>query len=450
MVPERSYRGPKPTIPDFIHQDPGEFARLKIALENLLRVDCTELFKYQILMDHLKLEEACLIADSYLNSPTPYSDTMAALYEKYGQPHLLALRKIANVMDSPDIRKGHTVVFERFALHIRALMGILQTLGPEGDAELKCGSHVARLLGKLPPELHAAFRRHMFHKPENIYTLLDFFQMLHYETWCQGNEEQFSNRKEKPGCKQVQRKEHSAQLRAATILLGSESSPKKDESALPAKPSTVEKGKKNKPKPFCPYCNGTEHFLSQCTVFKSSTLEHIVNWLKENKRCPKCGRAHQPEQCTFKKPCNICQEKHLQILHRVNMRDNSGRTVETTLYLGRPADCSRFFLKVIRVQLHHQGRTLNTYAVLDDGSERTVLLSTLATKLGLQGTPEDLPLRTVRKDIETIHGSKISFKISPASHPHRLYYIGGAFTFKHLGLGTIHTQWPPYRAGTNI
>lgn len=56
------YSGPKPfqTIPTFIHPDPNEFARLRIALTNLLPLDATELFKYQILVDHLKLEEASL------------------------------------------------------------------------------------------------------------------------------------------------------------------------------------------------------------------------------------------------------------------------------------------------------------------------------------------------------------------------------------------------------
>ncbi|KAK0139444.1 hypothetical protein N1851_023832 [Merluccius polli] len=67
-VTEHAYRGPRPTIPKFCHPDPSEFARLRIALENLLPPDATELFSYQILVDHLKLDEAKLIADAYLNS----------------------------------------------------------------------------------------------------------------------------------------------------------------------------------------------------------------------------------------------------------------------------------------------------------------------------------------------------------------------------------------------
>ena len=105
-VPETSYYGPRPTIRNFSRRDPSEFAHLKLSLENLLPPDASELFKYQVLVDHLQLEEARLIADAYLNSPMPFSDTMAVLNEKFGQPHQIASRHIATVLDSPDIRRG--------------------------------------------------------------------------------------------------------------------------------------------------------------------------------------------------------------------------------------------------------------------------------------------------------------------------------------------------------
>lgn len=148
-VCEPIYRGPSPTIPKFSNPDPSEFARLRIALENLLPVNATELFHYQILLDHLKLEEARLIADAYLNFSTPYTDTIAALGDKFGQPHQLALRKIASVLEAPEVKHGDTASFQKFSLQIQSLVGLLQTLGPAGEIELHCGSHLARLLSKL-------------------------------------------------------------------------------------------------------------------------------------------------------------------------------------------------------------------------------------------------------------------------------------------------------------
>lgn len=74
------------------------------------------------------------------------------------------------------------------------------------------------------------------------------------------------------------------------------------------------------------------------------------------------------------------------------------------------------------------------YAILDDGSERTMLLSTTAQQLGLTGTPEDMSLRTIRQDIQTLHGASVSFKISPIHQVHRSYWISNAFTAQHLRL----------------
>lgn len=116
----RRVKGSSAPIPLFVHKDTMEFSRLKLALANLLPADTTELFKYQILVDHVKLEEACLITNSFIfiNSPRPYRDTMAALTEKFGHPHHVALKKIAAVMDY-EIRRGDIAAFERFSLHVQ-------------------------------------------------------------------------------------------------------------------------------------------------------------------------------------------------------------------------------------------------------------------------------------------------------------------------------------------
>lgn len=122
-MPELVYRGPKPTIPKLSQPGTSEYARLRLALENLLPADSTELFKYQILVDHLRL--ARLIADAYLNSSTPYTDTMRALHDKFSQLHQLALKKIASVLEVLEIRHGDFAAFQRFALQIQSPVGLL-------------------------------------------------------------------------------------------------------------------------------------------------------------------------------------------------------------------------------------------------------------------------------------------------------------------------------------
>lgn len=77
------------------------------------------------------------------------------------------------------------------------------------------------------------------------------------------------------------------------------------------------------------------------------------------------------------------------------------------------------------VQRRH---SLDTYAILDDGSERTMLLLAAAQKVDLQGTPETLSLRTIRQDMQTLEGSCVSFTISSKVRPKARYRITNAFT----------------------
>lgn len=165
----------------------------------------------------------------------------------------------------------------------------------------------------------------------------------------------------------------------------------------------------------------------------------MIEWIQTNHRCWRCGRAHQAAQCTLKKPCSICKGKHLQILHEVNTkstREGSCLVSSTTetLYLDRPTDCRRVLLKVIRVLLRYGGKTLDTYAVMDDGSERTILLPDAAHELGIQGQAENIALRTIRQDVQTISGTMVTFHISPATQPQKTFKINAAFTAKRLGL----------------
>lgn len=87
-----------------------------------------------------------------------------------------------------------------------------------------------------------------------------------------------------------------------------------------------------------------------------------------------------------------------------------------------------------RVILQSGNKVLETYAILDDGSERTILLHEAADRLGLHREPEDLVLRTVRQEVRTIHGATVSFSVASASQPGSSFQIHRAFTAKELGL----------------
>ncbi|KAJ8009985.1 hypothetical protein DPEC_G00069850 [Dallia pectoralis] len=116
--------------------------------------------------------------------------------------------------------------------------------------------------------------------------------------------------------------------------------------------------------------------------------------------------------------CKTCNQRHLLVLHKVNERvpgkvENAESTLATTsclmntasevLFADRPPGGRKVLLKVSKVILSHGNQVMETYAILDDGSERTILLQGAAKQLGLKGQPEDLTLRTVRQELHVLH-----------------------------------------------
>lgn len=113
------YRDPTPSIPKFKRDDSREFARLRLALDNILPGKAMEEFKYQVFCDRLKL-----------------ADALAPLIKHYGQPQQLSLQQIAELIEEPTIRAGDTAGFRRFPLRVQALVRMLEQLGEDGCMEL--------------------------------------------------------------------------------------------------------------------------------------------------------------------------------------------------------------------------------------------------------------------------------------------------------------------------
>ncbi|KAK7879615.1 hypothetical protein WMY93_033671, partial [Mugilogobius chulae] len=446
---ELTYRGPKPTIPSFTSPDPRLFARMKIALENLLPEDATERYKYQILTDHLKCEEASLVADSYCNSWQPYTDTMQALTKMYGQPHKLAVQRIAELMDGPNIRSGDVKGFRLFALNVRSLVGMLQQLGLRGQVELTCGSHVSRLSSKLPHDLNASFKRFIHPLRVAIPTLVDFADWLEYELEVQEDSVRAPRREELFNKKPETKRTPKPTSKSATILLSTEKASGPRTAPPPVPDPTVHQSKPTgKVKAYCPYCDNDKHFLNNCANFRDLSKEQKVTWIKTNNKCWRCGRNHQAAKCTLKAPCKTCSRRHLTVLHEVNERAEEEasasapppaescliNTTNKVLYVDRPVYNCKVLLKISKVLLRSEDKCLETYAVLDDGSERTIILQSAAKQLGLKGSKEVMALRTVRQEVEKLHGAAVSFSISPAANPDKTYTIQNAFTSEQLSL----------------
>ncbi|KAK7877689.1 hypothetical protein WMY93_031608 [Mugilogobius chulae] len=434
-----SYGIPKPALPIFESGRESDFALLKMALDNLMNSHphLSEHYKYQVLLSQLKLPSALQLAKSYMYDSRPYTAALGALQDKYGQPRQLVQSELGAILNSPAIKSGDAEAFDTFALSVQSLVGMLRTLeGPIGY-ELRCGSHVDRLLSKMPPAHRDGFVEYCLCRgilqpgTDLTYTLPDLAAWLQMKAQAK----RLASRATylyNPAPSPAKREQHGPRHKdkSASVLLCS---------GEPAnKPTTPQKSPYSKPTPFCPFCNNKEHYLNFCPDFKKLSTGEIKKWIQEGDRCCKCGRNHKATACTLKRPCKTCKEIHLTVLHdtiqelsqKVLMVSNQ----KSTVYIEKPRSPQRVLLKIVKVLLQHGGRTLETFAVLDDGSERSIILPQAVEQLQLPKHPETLHLRTVQQEVKELQGSSVSLHVSPIFKPSKQFCIENAFTSTSLSL----------------
>lgn len=201
---------------------------------------------------------------------------------------------------------------------------------------------------------------------------------------------------------------------------------------------TQQKSQLFKPTPYCPFCNNKEHYLNSCPDFKKLSCTEITRWIQEGDRCWKCGHGHKVAACTLKRPCKMCKEKHLTVLHEA-IQESSQKVLmvnnhKPAIYIEHPQSPQRVLLKVVKVLLHNGDHSLETFAVLDDGSERTIILPQAVEQLQLSQQPETLHLRTVQREVKELKGYSVRLHVSSVFKPTEKYQIEHAFTADSLNL----------------
>lgn len=139
-------------------------------------------------------------------------------------------------------------------------MGLLEQLGMRGCVELQCGSHVSRLLSKLPHDLISSFERFIHSMRVAIPTLVDFAEWLEYELEVQESMRHVSyKRQESYNKKKGNRRDSKQNTKTTTVPLGTETTEMQSPSSVPsaAEPSANNISKTEKGKAYCPYCDKT-------------------------------------------------------------------------------------------------------------------------------------------------------------------------------------------------
>ncbi|XP_059054418.1 uncharacterized protein LOC131848537 [Achroia grisella] len=186
--------------------------------------------------------------------------------------------------------------------------------------------------------------------------------------------------------------------------------------------TTAENSLKNSSKQICTYCKGF-HALVNCNKFLALTVHNKWHFVKENKLCQKCLKrgSHNYNTCRTKGLCNKagCTHKHHKLLHNPNFI-NSAANIQVSEESSRPMSHAgngnaeqspselvtqtssvstttscRPLLKVVAVTVSGPAGSVDTFALLDDGSTATFIDSEITSQIGVTGTVEQIELQCV-------------------------------------------------------
>nr|XP_043067151.1 uncharacterized protein LOC122321373 [Drosophila bipectinata] len=136
----------------------------------------------------------------------------------------------------------------------------------------------------------------------------------------------------------------------------------------------------------CRLCTRNCRTLQECPAFLEMTTRDRWNATRRCGLCWRCFQSHKVERCGVPNPCGIdgCLERHHLLLHR-----GSTAPVQARCHAHRQEGVEMLF-RVLPVTLYGNGRQVNTYAFIDDGSSLTLIDAPLLEDLGVKGQPQPL------------------------------------------------------------
>ena len=168
----------------------------------------------------------------------------------------------------------------------------------------------------------------------------------------------------------------------------------------------------------CSFCDG-KHKIGRCDSFAKLGPSEKFEAAKKKTLCFNClGASHQAPSCRSRNTCFIsgCSDKHHTSLHEHFTTQEKGTKEEKSSYNAMVRSAKKdIFLQVVPVVLHGSTdtQTVTTYALLDDGSESTLLRADIAKKLHLRGNRQFLNVSTVvEKSREPIPSTEVELNVS--------------------------------------
>ena len=358
-----------------------------------------------------------------------YLKGRSLLEQKFGQKHKIAMAHVEKFINGSPIKAEDGDSLEQFSISLLSCSNTLKAIGYLNKIENPNG--MKKIIERLPYKLQERWRDvadKIMNDEEREVTIEDIakfvetkarsmnnpvFGKISYPSKDQNVKSKVSRQKNIPG----------PGNKSSTFVTQVDDATMKTRSNLSEASVQTEREKT-----VCQCC-GASHKVFDCESFAKKSYSQRLDFAKKHRLCFACLKGgHQSKACFKKKPCKECGGKHATLLHfsRQPMQDDASKKddasnkddrheadneknkndrVDSRCSFTTTGD-SITALPVVPVKVKKRGSAeyVQTYALLDSGSNSTFCTDSLRKRLGCSGAEKKIKLTTIgtSQDVTTI------------------------------------------------
>ena len=413
------------------------------------RADLTDVERLTYLQAHLtgaaRESVRGMLCDASL-----YGAALYELEEEFGDPSRVIHATMKKLLAARPVRDGDLPALTELSRDLRTAVSVLRSMNYQSD--LTAATNVTAVTGKLPAGKAWRWGEFVVENGITRPTLIDLDGWLCF---------------------------HVAAGRVAVTQTGTKQPPKVDgnppesrprrvfatASARPARETAVKAGRIGAIKSSaadgeaCALCEQT-HDIQCCGQFTAMTVDERAECAGRRGLCFNClARGHISVMCPSDARCEAegCGKRHHTLLHnggrvlprRCDVNSAESTSTDAAKHVGTAAaePNSRVLLQVMPITVHGPSGSRTTNALLDMGSQVTLVTDSLCNRLGISGPLNGLVLKTVNGN-ERLQSRRVCFSIESVGGSDKRHDIRDAQTTPTLNMShrvdgsTAKRNWP--------
>ena len=382
------------------------------------------------LMNHCT-GKAKLAIDGYAILPPDegYTKARAALQRAFGQPHVISRNMIDDIIKLPDVRRYDADALRHLAMKMEGCHATLNQMNYMADIDSVDVLH--KIVDKLPDETadrwirktHELYDQGIEPRFKDLYRLIDMEAAV--------AESRYAERRKRGDSHKCNPSTNTPRYEAKWRTYDSP----REERGGGSRAKEVNYVNKDRVK-SCIVCNEA-HATSQCSQYIAMQIDQRWEKIKTLGGCFSCLKiGHAVKACLSKGICGIngCVRQHHPSLHRE--RATGEPLVKTILTSSRDKD-SYVSLGFMPVNIIGPKGITKVCALLDTGSNTTLVRKEVVTRLGIKGNRTEININTVTGN-SVMSAIKCDFDVQAVDNADSVH-MSGVYALDQLPV-RLHTK----------